>query len=99
MNRHSSTPLVACLVLLALGILMVPSYSEAQYINFYYANFGKNKVQYRRFQMEGVPLASLRRLLLHRAGRVAAEESSPMQRAPTTSFRKNSTIRCRSPRL
>ena len=26
------------------------SFSEAQYINFYYANFGKNKVQYRDFK-------------------------------------------------
>jgi len=29
---------------------MTPSAAEAQYVNFYYANFGKNKVQYRDFK-------------------------------------------------
>ena len=50
MTRHSSTPLVACLLLVVLGILLVPETSQAQYVNFYYATFGKNKVQYRDFK-------------------------------------------------
>ncbi|MEJ2086776.1 MAG: hypothetical protein P8Y44_14090, partial [Acidobacteriota bacterium] len=51
MIRHSSAALLAsCLTFATLGPLMTPGVAEAQYVNFYYANFGKNKVQYRNFK-------------------------------------------------